>query len=251
MSRIHTTPGSDKAPELDPEQVGAFFDTRAKRISELGPLHAVIYQEKQGQLAALRDLAEADCVWPLLALDGQQHLLDIGCGTGRWASRIAPLVASYVGIDFSEGLLTYARQDLAKCPHCSFKKLGADAISPSAFGAIKFDRFLCAGISIYLNEDQLLRMLSGIASVSAMKCRLIFREPVGLGKRLTLRNHWSDELEDEYHAIYRTEGELRAAMEKTLLSEGFNWVNSGDVYTDPSLNNRADTRQRWILLERR
>ena len=250
MSRIHTTPGSKENPELDPEQVGAFFDARAERISELGPLHAVIYQEKQGQLAALRDVSEVDCVLPLLALDGHQHLLDIGCGTGRWASRVAPLVSSYVGIDFSEGLLSYARQDLARYPQCSFKRLGADAISPAAFGAIKFDRFLCAGISIYLNDDQLLRMLSGIASISAMKCRLVLREPVGLGNRLTLNSHWSDELEDEYHAIYRTEGEIRAAMEKTLLAEGFNWVDSGDVYADPALNNRADTRQRWILLER-
>lgn len=251
MSRIHTTPGSDKAPELDPEQVGAFFDARAKRIPELGPLHAVIYQEKQGRLAARRDAAEVDCVLPLLALDGQQHLLDIGCGTGRWASRVAALVASYVGIDFSEGLLSHARQALAEYPQCSFKSLGADAISPAALGAIKFDRFLCAGISIYLNDDQLLRMLTGIASVSAAQCRLVFREPVGLGNRLTLSNHWSDELEDEYHAIYRTEGEIRAALETTLLAEGFIWVDSGDVYANPSLNNRADTRQRWTLLERR
>lgn len=251
MSRRQTTPGSDEAPKLNPEQVGAFFDTRARRIPELGPLHAVIYQEKQGQLATLRDAAEVDCILPLLALDGQQHLLDVGCGTGRWASRVAPRVASYVGIDFSEGLLSYAQQDLATYPQCSFKRLAADAISPAAFGTIRFDRFLCAGISIYLNDDQLLRMLSGIASVSAAQCRLLVREPVGLGKRLTLTNHWSDELEDEYHAIYRTEGEIRAAMEETLLGEGFTWIGSGDVYVDPSLNNRADTRQRWILLERR
>jgi SAM-dependent methyltransferase len=250
MTRILTPPGNESAPDLDPAAVAAFFDARASRIDEVGPMKAVIYQDKGGDLAQRRDQAEADCLMPRLALDGRQRLLDIGCGTGRWTERISSLVFAYHGIDFNEGFLAHARAAHAGLPNCRFSRVGADALSADALGEAGFDRVLCAGVSIYLNEDQLARMYSGIASIAAENCRIVFREPVGVGQRLTLRDHYSDELEHEYHAIYRTEDELLEAMRGPLLGNGFDLTGRGDVFDELDLNNRAETRQRWLVLER-
>ncbi len=38
------------------------------------------------------------------------RLLDVGCGTGRFAVTLAPLVANVVGIDLTDGMLKQARQ---------------------------------------------------------------------------------------------------------------------------------------------
>jgi SAM-dependent methyltransferase len=252
MTRILTPPGVPDAPDLDPEAVAAFFEARASRIEEVGPVKAVIYQDKSGDLAERRDQTEADCLMPRLALDGSQRLLDIGCGTGRWTARIAPLVTVYHGIDFNESFLVHARGAHAGLRNCRFTCVGAEAISADALGEADFDRVLCAGVSIYLNGDQLARMYLGIAAVAADECRIVFREPVGISQRLTLSGHYSDELEHEYHAIYRTEDELLDAMREPLLGNGFELIDLGDLFEEhDGLNNRAETRQRRIVLERR
>lgn len=67
MTRILTLPGSLDTPSIDPNGVAAFFDARARRLNEVGPLHAVIYQDKQGDLALRRD--QAECNAPCLSFD--------------------------------------------------------------------------------------------------------------------------------------------------------------------------------------
>ena len=105
------------------------------------------------------------------------------------------------------------------------------------------------GLFIYLNDDELLRTVRGYVSVADRHCRILFREPVGLGARLTIKEHFSEEMEQNYNAIYRTEEELVAIIESELSPEGFKLIGSGDVYED-KLNNRSDTRQKWLLVER-
>lgn len=250
MTRTFTPPGTQDAPSLDPEAVASFFDARARRIDEVGPIRAVIYQDKQGDLAERRDRAEVERLLPLLQLDGKQRFLDVGCGTGRWTARVAPHVRHYHGIDFSAGLLAHALDAHAAQPHCRFTRLGADRLARQALGDGDFDRILCAGVAIYLNDDQLRDMFTGMADVAARGCRIMLREPVGLGRRLTLSEHYSDDLEHEYHAIYRTEDELEETLGTTLLPAGFVVRDRGDVYSVADMNNRAETRQRWLLLER-
>jgi cyclopropane fatty-acyl-phospholipid synthase-like methyltransferase len=250
MTRISTPIGAISTVRLDSNAVADFFSCRADRIGLLGPVRAVIYQDNNKELANQRDLAEIQKLLPKLSLDGSQCLLDLGCGTGRWVARIAGQVNFYHGIDFSEGLLAYAEKDHAGRLNCHFTRMSAADISPESLGENSFDRILCAGLLIYMNDDELEKLFQGILSVAASNCRVIFREPMGVGKRLTLDHHFSAELEAEYHAIYRTEEELLSLMNNTLMKSGFCVVERGNVYDDPSLNNREETLQCYIILKR-
>lgn len=65
---------------------------------------------------ALRDYMnqwDGDAFFDLLSLNGTQHVLEIGVGTGRLALRTAPLCASLTGIDLSEKTLSRARAHLS------------------------------------------------------------------------------------------------------------------------------------------
>lgn len=250
MARITTAFGTASPPEIDPKQVAAFFEDRVRRIDEVGPMHAVIYQDKQGDLAERRDVAEVERLLPLLRLDGRQALLDVGCGTGRWSRRLAPRVARYHGVDATEGLLAHARAQHRDDPHCRFTHLPAEQLSAAALGDDGFDRVLCAGICIYLNDAQLGALFGAIATVSVPGTLLLLREPVATGERLTLKEHFSSELEHDYHAVYRSAPELMALMQPSLFAAGFGLAGEGDVYAQDGLNNRAETRQSWFLLER-
>src|SRR5690606_19433965 len=135
----------------DRAEVDAFFRQRAERIPDLGPVRAVIYQDKHLDLAERRDVAEKARIYPRLRLDGTQRLLDVGCGTGRWASTLSGSCAHYHGIDACEGLVAHARLQFAGSANCRFTVASADSFSLASIGeAEPFDRVLCAGVLIYL-----------------------------------------------------------------------------------------------------
>jgi cyclopropane fatty-acyl-phospholipid synthase-like methyltransferase len=252
MARIVSDQESENQPRIDEEQVSAFFEERARKIQALGPVRAVIYQDRHPDLAERRDRAEKARITPLLALDGGQRLLDIGCGTGRWVSEVAELCSAYHGADMSEGLVAFASQSNAHRRSCRFSVCSITNLSlPQLNETAPFDRILCAGVLIYLNDDQIERGLSNLGEVAARASRIVLREPLATGNRLTLRSHYSEELDQVYNAIYRTEGELLSVIDKALVSVGFEVAARGDVYDDPSLNNRAETRQRWLVLDRK
>jgi SAM-dependent methyltransferase len=58
-----------------------------------------------------RSSAEVDGLVKLLALDAPMRVLDLACGFGRHANRLAALGHSVVGIDYTPGFLEIARAD--------------------------------------------------------------------------------------------------------------------------------------------
>jgi len=251
MTRTFTPSFDPEKPTIRSDDVASFFEERARRISRLGPLRAVLYQDHHPDLAERRDEAERQALGPLLALERTSRLLDIGCGTGRWVPSVADRCAAYHGIDLSPGLIAFARSAHVHHPNCSFSVCSATDLSLSALGEeAGFDRVLCAGLFIYLNDDDARTAFGRIAEVSAPACRLVLREPMATDMRLTLSDHFSDELGQHYNAIYRTETELVELAAAPLLQRGFRISGSGDLFSDPTLNNRTETRQRWILMER-
>lgn len=251
MPKFLTPPGDTEKRHIARESIFDFFERRADKVSLLGPVRAVIYQDKNPDLAEQRDRVEKQRIQPLLELDGTQRLLDVGCGTGRWTKALIENVAHYHGLDFSPGLIAHARSAFPATDSLRFSVASADDYSLESLAEnTSFDRVLCSGIMIYLNDDEVddaLRCMAGICSQTA---RIVLREPMGIGQRLTIQKHYSEELEQDYSAIYRTQDELEHLMTSTLFASGFKLVGTGDVFLDARLNNRAETRQRWMILER-
>jgi SAM-dependent methyltransferase len=79
------------------------------------------------------------------------HVLEIGCGTGTTALRLAPLVASYLGTDFSTQMVAIAREKLAKDPRTDLQFETADADSPLA-NVPRYDAILAFSL-LHLVED--------------------------------------------------------------------------------------------------
>jgi cyclopropane fatty-acyl-phospholipid synthase-like methyltransferase len=251
MSRIFSDQKNANPPRIDRTKVGDFFVERARRIEQVGPVRAVIYQDKHADLAERRDAAEKACLLPLLHLNGSQRVLDVGCGTGRWADSLLGQCSAYHGLDFCGDLVDYAKARFGMDSTCRFSVASVDDFSLASLGERQpFDRALCAGVLIYLNDDELLRALRCVADALAPAGRAVFREPVAQGQRLTIKDHFSEELEQDYHAIYRTEDEIRSFVAQAMGSQGCRLTDCGDVYADTNLNNRAETRQRWFAVER-
>ena len=193
-----------------------------------------MYQDKQPHLTDARNQAEIDKILPLLELDPNAQILDVGCGVGRWADAIPCNVAGYLGIDFSEGLVQIARSRNQKSSFifetmsvCDFGKyFRSHKLKP-------FNRLIAAGILIYLNDSdvkELFRLFSEILVPGAV---VYMREPVGIRERLTLKDFFSEELNHDYHTIYRTAEEYRLMMEEN--APAFSILQSGFLFDSPGL----------------
>ena len=114
----------------------------------------------------------------------------------------------------------------------------------------KFNRILLIGILIYINDRDLMTVMKQLIEVSEKHSIICIREPLGIDERLTLRGFYSEELKDNYNAIYRTRDELLQVFDKTLLQAGFKVTQNGFLFSEDELNNRKETAQYYFIMER-
>lgn len=94
-----------------------FWDRSARRYA------ASAVSDPQGYERTLRRTGE------LLAKS--DHVLELGCGTGSTALRLAADVASYLGTDFSPAMIAIAQEKLAAAPVAALSFLAATAEDPA------------------------------------------------------------------------------------------------------------------------
>ena len=99
---------------IDDKQVKKFFDDRVnKKLPYL--LNYTNYQDNHPELVLERDKYEKQRIEPLLNLQSDSRVLDIGCGVGRWGKHVLRRISSkgcYTGVDYSDGLLKLAGENL-------------------------------------------------------------------------------------------------------------------------------------------
>ena len=67
-------------------------------------------------------------IFPWAALPQDAQGFDLGCGSGRWARKVAPRVGKLHLIDASFEALAVARENLSHFPNCEFHSASVDAI---------------------------------------------------------------------------------------------------------------------------
>lgn len=238
-----------KNVSLNRSDLEDFFKKRSRKKDSANPYVSVIYQDDNPELALKRDRHEKHLIIPKLQLDTTTKLLDIGCGIGRWADVLESKVDHYVGIDFSDDLISQARKRFEdSSSKIDFKVCAAESANADSVGYRKyFDRLIISGVLIYLNDQDIVKCFRNISSLLVKDSVIYIREPLSVtGERLTLVGVWSDNMSQKYSAIYRTKEELEA-----LASQGLERSISLDfkpLYEYNSLNNRKETMQFYTVI---
>jgi SAM-dependent methyltransferase len=236
-------------PQLDPNEVLRFFDSRARRASPEDHYAVTTFTDRS--TAEERHLAEIGLALPLLGLPHPAaHVLDIGCGGGRWARSLAGNgqvgIAAYHGIDFSPALIDLARaQGLP--PSFTFEVMSIDAF---ANGALRHEHawthILAIAVSIYLNDELVCAMLHRAAGLLPPGGKLYLREGVVTqGDRLTLVEEPSEALQDRYSVVYRTASEY----ENLIAGAGLAIFDSGRL-PGPHFARHAETVHQYFICGR-
>ena len=182
-------------------------------------------------------------------MDEASRVLDLGCGVGRWADSITRPIESYLGIDFCETLVRLARSrntrdnfSFEQMSVCDFKEYFEGS------GLRPFSRLIVSGVFLYLNDEDVSKILRFLPDVLTCGAVVYIREPVGIQERLTLKDFYSQELEHEYNTIYRSAEEYRQLFQSNAPS--LVPVREGFLFDDPALNNRKETSQDYFILRR-
>lgn len=243
-----------KQVDIDYHATRAFFESRGQREYS-NVLSATMYQDNNASLVEQRDQAEKAAVVGTLDLGDTHRVLDIGCGVGRWGWFLAQHCdeLDYLGLDFSTSLIEKAEAECVKrqLSGVQFQVMSATEIQPRAMLLSgPFDLVLISGLLIYLNDSDCVKVLRAAAQLCKPGGVIYLREPVGVAERFTLDRFYSDELTEEYSAIYRTVDELHYLI--AIACEGLDVSAEREHFLFPlDLEKRKETRQYFFVLRRR
>lgn len=237
---------------IDYSETQLFFDHRVSKYKNNNPYAVTMYQDNHPELVKARNEKEIQKLLPLLRLDENTKVLDVACGIGRWSDAITEEIEGYCGIDFCQGLIDLAlkrnKNIINRCFYTGKTTEVEDILKKYNKG--RYNRVLLIGALMYLNDDDVSNTLEQIEHICKKQSVICIREPIGLKERLTLKEQYSEELNDAYNAIYRTRDELYEMIENCLIKKGFFLVEEDFLFKEEALNNRKETSQYFFLLER-
>ena len=101
-----------------------------------------------------------------------------------------------------------------------------------------------------MNDADVLQTMKSVIAACDDDTIICIREPIGINQRLTLKEQFSDELKDEYNAIYRTRDEFIGFFASSLFDYGFQITEENFLFENKALNNRKETAQYYFILKR-
>lgn len=205
--------------DVQTENIKRFYDKRAAKYlaGDKTRNTTVLLGDKNPSYADNWNRFEKDFVLPYLNTGNECSILDIGCGIGRWAETLEPLCKEYIGIDFSEQMIKAASLHFGDKANIKFINHSFQGIFvEDAICNRKFDSVIIAGVSMYINEKDLGECFSRLENLLNPGAIVYMEESVGVLERLTLNNVWSEALDDNYVAIYRTKEEYLSLLKPLL-----------------------------------
>ena len=152
-------------------------------VDQLGRVRDAV---RQAQVAAQLDEV-------LAGLPAAGRVLDVGCGQGTQALRLARLGHEVTGVDLSPVLLDRFRSALATEPDDVRRRVHlVEGPGETAAGLGSFDLVLCHGVLMYLDGDRpMLEALAG-ALAAGGRLSLLVRNGLALAMRPGLLGAWAD-----------------------------------------------------------
>lgn len=235
MSRLY-----GEKENINPDDVKDFFNKRANKDSE-GLYSIVLFQDEEN--SKQRHEEEKKIFHENIDVAGKK-VLEIGCGVGRWVEGLHDKCDSYLGLDFSEELLEIAKKTYVY-DNCKFQLMSATDIKvDELLIQPPFDVIIFSGFLMYINDDDLNIIMDEVNQIGAEDKKIFAMEPTScMETRLTLKDFYSDGLESDYSAIYRTENEYLEFFKKLNCKE----MRTGHLFDD--LSHHSETNYMFYIIE--
>lgn len=166
--------------------------------------HAKAYKtafEKLDEVAEYLERSETRHLFHVLDVRPQMRVLDLACGTGRWAFEFARRCRRVVAIDFAAGMIERARQEASR------RQVGNVEFRVGSIEQFQadetFDILVLSGILVYFSDQQVDAILQRLRPTLKPGAKIVSRETVAIHERQDVRQEAHAKVGDTYSAIYR------------------------------------------------
>jgi len=174
--------------------------------------------------------------------------IEIGAGSCQWTYILAKLSKNILCTDTSKGMLDIGKEYInKKALKNNIDFFYGDICESRNPINSPYDLVFISGLILYLSQDELSKLVKFISINTKTNSNLILREPVGIKKEYILDNVYSEELETNYSAIYRTEKNIIDLFKSNnFIVEHNEWLHPNNS----KFNKWKETRLKLISLRR-
>jgi ubiquinone/menaquinone biosynthesis C-methylase UbiE len=224
---------------IDKDKVKAFWDARARSFGTLD-FNSIVNLEQDPENLALKVRLETEKVFSYLGSVAGRTALDLGAGVGQWAFRLVEQGARHVtGVEYSDELADLGRREAQRrgVDNVNFVVSPAEAFTT----ADKFDIVFISGLFVCMNDDQAEKLVSGLGRFCHADTTVLVRDGTGIAQRHEINNRFSEHLQTNYSATYRTAEQYEALFNR----HGFRFLRHENMFEDGCvLNKYPETRLR-------
>lgn len=187
---------------IDQDKVKAFWNARAKTFGELD-FDSIGNLEQDPAHLELKVRLESQKVFAYLGVLKGKTVLDLGAGVGQWAFRFVEHKAGHVtAVEYSAQLAEIGRLEARRrgVSNLEFVVSPAEQFTSSR----TFDVVYISGLFVYLNDDQAEKLVSGLSRFCNPQTQVLLRDGTGVTHRHEINNRFSQHLQTDYSATYRT-----------------------------------------------
>ena len=191
-----------------------------------------IYEDKE--TAEARNKEQCDLMIEKIDFSNKK-VLEIGCGGGRFSEFIHDKCAYYLGIDYTEEHIETANKNY-DYENCKFQVMSAtDIKNDELLIEPPFDVVLISQVLLFINDSDLLKLMEEINKITSDEKQIFITETTAHDSRLTLKDFYSEDLDEDYNAIYRTQEEFLEFFEKL----NYNELETYDMFMDTNVRKES------------
>jgi SAM-dependent methyltransferase len=233
--------------DIDSESVKSFWNNNARKDSSL---KSVLLGNDFGENSAILHNERENKILRSFVGDKSISILDIGCGIGRWAYNLKPIIKVYHGIDFSDEFVKSANIKFNNSANIKFYCMSATNIDTSVLLS-KYDLVISSEVSMYINDKDLEQLYATVNNCTSTGSSLYLQDTTSLMEtRLTLKDFDSKELQTKYNAIYRTQAEYENLFKNYL--PYFELASNGSaLLLDKESGARDETNARYWFFRKK
>lgn len=168
-------------------------------------------------------------------------LVDLGGGIGLWSQYFSPKVGSVIMVENQKEFCNIARAQIIEDNITIVESDVIDFSMPEN----SCDYIFISGVTIYLDDSAFVKLLENVSKYLKPDGLFIHRDAYGTSGRFILNEKYSEKLESDYSAVYRTRKEY-----DEIFCERFNYVKEydEDMYKiNKDLNKWSETRLRLAI----
>ena len=226
--------------DIDTDAVKNFYNSRASEDVE-SDWSIVLLQDKER--SEKRTAQDNKLFADNIDSEGKK-IFEIGCGVGRWAEFLNDKCDFYLGIDYGDKLIDIAKESHS-FDNCNFQVMSAfDIKIDELLIEPPFDIILISQVLMYLNDDNITSLINEVKKIVSDDKQILIIEPIShLETRLTLKDFYSDELDTDYNAIYRTEKEYMEFFKEFE----YDTITTCNMFEDS--NKRSETGYKAFIMK--